>query len=864
VKFLRKLKYWLNPVQVFDLAITGPDLGLQLFQRFEKFRIIVFGGDGSVGWVLSAVDRFNLHSKTMLGVVPLGTGNDMARVMGWGATFNDEEKLPLILREMEFSSFHLLDRWSIQYSRGDVDMSPIAEASSPIPPKVYRSPLLLPRTLEEPPPLPGPHPSSAPDNDPPYSPVNIGEVFEADSIDRTGLEVCQLSDPAQLCELPSPADSSPETDGTITTTTSGSVGSFDLIVSDLTQILCSRDEATVISSAQRVSQVVGHFVTSVLEDRRRKLTTGEYRDDPLVQQCTVLQQKLKGLQHTLEDEANAATEQQQREQQQRAVREGSSESEQKQKDGRSDNKTTGKLFVPRDALMARANSLKKAVRSILDMTEREIETQAEVTAEVQTLMCPVHEEPGSHTSPNLSPYSSHSSIDSERRESFEMGPQSLDYFEQRSSIDSGASDSFGGARGSVDSGRRSLDLGLKDRTESGEPRHGRLSVTSLVSVVEPAPVLRETREVACMNNYFGIGLDAQIAYQFHNTRERNQIKSRTKNKMLYGILGGKEFFSNSQKYLERKMTLECDGTPVLLPTRLQGLVFLNIPSYMAGTNFWGTDREKRGFSAPSYDDKLVEVVGVTGITQVTTAKVLGIQNQRIAQCRYAKIIMHGPDKLPMQVDGEAWLQGPGIIVVSHKNKARIIFKNKIFSQTLESWKQKNPGQPVSPQRPVGILDYLTEEEIERYRSAAHATRALMELVRLEGAAGNSDVSRDLVPLLSSTTSTMDRVFPDDQISETADLEHLEDFKREMGALVEETLYTLDKKKISSTRARKMREYVELLKSCVDAISSSELSATVSSSDLYCRKSGKKVLFFELLNCLVIQSCIIALVLFLIG
>lgn len=63
--------------------------------------------------------------------------------------------------------------------------------------------------------------------------------------------------------------------------------------------------------------------------------------------------------------------------------------------------------------------------------------------------------------------------------------------------------------------------------------------------------------------------------------------------MLYGILGGKEFFANSQKYLERKVTLECDGAPVSLPNRLQGLVFLNIPSYMAGTNFWGTDREKR-------------------------------------------------------------------------------------------------------------------------------------------------------------------------------------------------------------------------------------------------------------------------------
>lgn len=85
----------------------------------------------------------------------------------------------------------------------------------------------------------------------------------------------------------------------------------------------------------------------------------------------------------------------------------------------------------------------------------------------------------------------------------------------------------------------------------------------------------------------------------------------------------------------------------------------------------------QGFSAPSYDDKLVEVVGITGITQVTTAKVLGIQNQRIAQCRYAKLTIQGQDTVPMQVDGEAWLQEPGIIVVSHKNKARIIFKDKV-------------------------------------------------------------------------------------------------------------------------------------------------------------------------------------------
>ena len=67
--------------------------------------------------------------------------------------------------------------------------------------------------------------------------------------------------------------------------------------------------------------------------------------------------------------------------------------------------------------------------------------------------------------------------------------------------------------------------------------------------------------------------------------------------MLYSLLGGKEFLTNSQRYLERKIKLECDGEQVGLPQRLQGLVFLNIPSYMAGTNFWGTEREKDVSSA---------------------------------------------------------------------------------------------------------------------------------------------------------------------------------------------------------------------------------------------------------------------------
>lgn len=36
---------------------------LRLFQKFDTFRILVCGGDGSVGWVLSEIDSLNLHKQ---------------------------------------------------------------------------------------------------------------------------------------------------------------------------------------------------------------------------------------------------------------------------------------------------------------------------------------------------------------------------------------------------------------------------------------------------------------------------------------------------------------------------------------------------------------------------------------------------------------------------------------------------------------------------------------------------------------------------------------------------------------------------------------------------------------------------------
>ena len=72
----------------------------------------------------SCLQKFVSFLQCIIGVVPLGTGNDLARVLGWGAQFNDEERIPMLLSEMECSSYRLLDRWSVRFTTDtNIDIS---------------------------------------------------------------------------------------------------------------------------------------------------------------------------------------------------------------------------------------------------------------------------------------------------------------------------------------------------------------------------------------------------------------------------------------------------------------------------------------------------------------------------------------------------------------------------------------------------------------------------------------------------------------------------------------------------------------------------------------------------------------------
>ena len=126
----------LNPYQVYDLENGGPLPGLYVFRKIRDYKILVSGGDGSVGWVLQCLDNVGQDSECQsppCAIIPLGTGNDLARVLRWGSGYTGAEDPMNILKDIIDAEEVILDRWTVVFHSDEASKQEFPSALSMTP-----------------------------------------------------------------------------------------------------------------------------------------------------------------------------------------------------------------------------------------------------------------------------------------------------------------------------------------------------------------------------------------------------------------------------------------------------------------------------------------------------------------------------------------------------------------------------------------------------------------------------------------------------------------------------------------------------------------------------------------------------------
>lgn len=192
-----------------------------------------------------------------------------------------------------------------------------------------------------------------------------------------------------------------------------------------------------------------------------------------------------------------------------------------------------------------------------------------------------------------------------------------------------------------------------------------------------------------MNNYFGIGIGAELCLDFHLQREEapDKFHSRLHNKGVYFRAGLKKMVKGYSRTFVNEVEIEVDGKKLDLPA-LEGIVILNIGSWGAGTDAWGPDRDD-GYAPACHCDGIVEVVGLQGVMhlgQIQSGIRTGI---RLAQGSQINVKLKS--EMPVQIDGEPWMQGAGHVIVRPiLTQAVMLTKRKV--------KVKHPRKPLSSPR----------------------------------------------------------------------------------------------------------------------------------------------------------------------
>jgi len=111
-KLLKMMSSWVGKEQLIDVSVTKPEDALRRFAGVQDLRVLVCGGDGTCGWIMTAMDRAGC--KFPMATMPMGTGNDLARSFGWGHGFGGAMKSRKWLQRVVEARPVGLDRWGVR------------------------------------------------------------------------------------------------------------------------------------------------------------------------------------------------------------------------------------------------------------------------------------------------------------------------------------------------------------------------------------------------------------------------------------------------------------------------------------------------------------------------------------------------------------------------------------------------------------------------------------------------------------------------------------------------------------------------------------------------------------------------------
>ena len=121
-KVLKPPNYVFDATKVHKLVAAGEPTLVSPWP--ENARVLVCGGDGTVGLVHDALERARETQDVKrelppMAIAPLGTGNDLARVLGWHGDVWNENRLydeSELVRAVRGAVPRAVDRWRVQFT----------------------------------------------------------------------------------------------------------------------------------------------------------------------------------------------------------------------------------------------------------------------------------------------------------------------------------------------------------------------------------------------------------------------------------------------------------------------------------------------------------------------------------------------------------------------------------------------------------------------------------------------------------------------------------------------------------------------------------------------------------------------------